>query len=93
MRLKAEIRCYLCGEVSGTWEWLAATGSQQGTIRALQDDHSQSGVSFTRVRCLRCGGSVYLDAVEPVRLNVPVPAYGLPSRPGRPRKQAQRLVS
>ncbi len=93
MRLKAEIRCYLCGEVSGTWEWLAATGPQQGTIRALRDDHSQPGVSLTRVRCLRCGGSVYLDAVEPVRVNAPIPADGFKARLGRPRKQAQRLVS
>jgi len=93
VRLHAEIHCYLCGEVSGTWEWLAASGPRLGILRTLHDDDPRSQGPFARVRCSRCGGPVYLDVVEPVRVHVLIPAEGFRARQGRPPKRTQRLVS
>ena len=93
MRLQAEIHCYLCGAVSGTWEWLATTGPRQGILRALPDDCLHSQELLTHMRCLRCGGSVYLDAVEPVRVREMISAECFRADRGRPRKQERRLVS
>jgi hypothetical protein len=92
VRLRAELHCYLCGEVSGTWEWLATSGPRQGILRALQDDGPHPEVQFRHVRCPRCGGPLYLDAVEPVRAPVSIPAENFRAHRGRPRKQEQRLV-
>ena len=93
MRLQAEIHCYLCGVVSGTWEWLAMTGPRLGILRAPQNDELHSPELLTRVRCPRCGGSVYLDAVEPVRVREMISAESFRPQRGRPRNQEQRLVS
>jgi hypothetical protein len=92
VRLQAEVHCYLCGAVSGTWEWLATTGPQQGILRALLGDYLPSQDVLTRVRCLRCGGSVYLDAVESVRVRELLSAENFWAARGRPRKPV-RLVS
>jgi hypothetical protein len=93
VRLQAEIHCYLCGEVSGIWEWPAKAGPRQGMLWTLQDDHPHAEVLFARVRCPRCRGPVYLDAVEPVRARELLPAKGLRAQRGRPRGPEQRLVS
>jgi hypothetical protein len=93
VRLQAEIHCYLCGEVSGTWEWLAKAGPRQGMLGTLQGDHAPAEVLLAQVRCPRCGGAVYLDAVEPVRARELIPAESFRAQRGRPRRREQRLVS
>ena len=92
MRLQAEIHCYLCGEMTGRWEWPAMTSPRWGVFKAPDDDQGVGRHGpLERLRCRRCGGSVYLDVAEPVR-TLTLPMDALPSRRGRRRKPAQRLV-
>jgi hypothetical protein len=89
MHLRADVHCYLCGDVSGTWEWPAGYSPDRGVF---QDAEGRRAVSLLRhVRCRRCGGGVYLDEVDAVRPRPPV-AFE-PVRRGRPPSAAQRLVS
>ena len=93
MRLMADIICYLCGEVSGRWEWLATTPPLLGIFRALDDGGPcRPRVPLARIRCHRCGGPVFLDAVETVRVRAPGPWGNLDGRRGRPVGQDQPLV-
>jgi len=45
----ADLKCYLCGATAGSLE---------------HERGAKTSVDMSRVRCPRCGGSVYLDQVE-----------------------------
>ena len=91
MRLRADVHCYHCGQVSGTWEWLAATRPEQGVFRAQDPAATVGAVSLRTLRCLRCGGPVFLDVVEPV-VELPKITIERPRR-GRPPKALSKLAS
>jgi len=66
MLIRADVKCYYCGFVSGQVE-----GDPQRTPR-LWNFRSRSGVSpppssNRQLRCCRCGGPVFLDEIETVR--------------------------
>ena len=90
MRLQAEVHCYHCGHVSGTWEWPAGKAdfgrfTEEGSAR-----RQTRGVLRT-LRCLRCQGPVFLEEVSPV---VARPVFVLaPPRRGRPPKHGRPLAS
>jgi hypothetical protein len=87
MRQAAEVHCYLCGEIAGIWEWLATAPPEFGLFRPRSADRPITRGWLQRLRCPRCGGSVYLDDVAPVKARE---SFGLdevgPPRRGRPRK-------
>jgi DNA-directed RNA polymerase subunit RPC12/RpoP len=67
MLIRADVKCYYCGYVSGQiegdpnqthplWSYRARTGQGLEAPRAAQ-----------RIRCDRCGGPVFLDEIETVR--------------------------
>ncbi len=87
MQLEAEVKCYHCGRVSGTWQWLPAAGPSGGVFVAA-DGSGRVRTRLAQVRCAHCGGPVFLDEVAEVRAPVVV-AFERP-RLGRPPKEAQQ---
>jgi endogenous inhibitor of DNA gyrase (YacG/DUF329 family) len=67
MMIRADVKCYYCGHVSGQIE-----GDPQ-SHRPYWNFHSRAGSSQRvqprgqRLRCDRCGGPVYLDEIETLR--------------------------
>ena len=84
MRQQADVKCYHCGDVSGTWVWPAHASPTVGLFRAASSQQAQV-VPLAKVRCRRCQGPVYLDDPEPVGVRREI-VIG-PGRAGRPRKQ------
>jgi hypothetical protein len=93
MRRAVEVHCYLCGEVSGIWEWPATASPEYGRFRPLADRGRAIAGRLRSLRCVRCGGSVYLEAIDPVkaREGFDIPTIPAPRR-GRPPK-CQPLAS
>ena len=90
MRLQAEVYCYHCGRLAGTWEWLSTAAPEAGIFQPLGKEE-RLPARLSRVRCLHCGGPIFLD--ETTRVAPPlVFAFERPRR-GRPPKQDRRLVS
>ncbi len=92
MRQAGEIHCYLCGDTSGIWEWPATASPERGIFRPLGDGGPATPGWLKGLRCPRCGGSVYLEGVEPVKRRSPLDPESLKSRRGRPPK-SQSLAS
>ena len=91
MRLRADVNCYHCGWVSGTWEWTLAASSEFGRFRALDGESRGSTTRLRDLRCQRCAGPVLLDGVETI-VERPVVPLERPRR-GRPPKSARGLAS
>ena len=85
MQLQAEVKCYHCGRLSGTWLWLAAAGPALGTFE-LAHGAGRVRTGLTQIRCTHCGGPVFLDDVDEVR--APRVLVFERARPGRPPKDA-----
>ncbi len=87
MRRASEIHCYLCGDMSGIWEWAATGSPDRGFFRPLGDGGQPTPGWLRSLRCLRCGGSVYLEGMEPARRRATLDLASLqPPRRGRPPK-------
>jgi len=89
MKLRADVKCYYCGYVSG--EAIAEAASSSAPMTILHADataaaHGERG----SLRCQRCGGPTYLEEITVVRERKPVrnlvPADFAPRR-GRPPKR------
>ncbi len=91
MRLRADVHCYHCGQVSGTWEWPSTSTPEHGIFQELGGQGRRMVGTLVGMRCLRCGGPIFLDEVENVPER-PKVTFERPRR-GRPPKQAQRLAS
>ena len=85
MRQQADVKCYHCGHVSGTWVWPTHTSPAVGVFRPGLGGLPAVG-SLRCLRCQRCHGRVYLDEVEPTveRREIVIER----GRRGRPRKLA-----
>lgn len=93
MQRAGEVHCYLCGEVSGIWEWSPTASPEHGCFRPFAAKGEVVAGGLSSLRCARCGGSVYLDAIEPVRAREPFDRAAIPPpRRGRPPK-CQSLAS
>jgi hypothetical protein len=85
MQLQAEVKCYHCGRVSGTWQWRASAGPAFGTFEGAEGAGRVSA-GLAQIHCAQCGGPIFLDEVAEVRAPS-VLVFERP-RPGRPRKGA-----
>lgn len=64
MLVKGDVKCLHCGFISG--EWVGANGAPL-TVAGLKTGGRQPDADpAALVRCLRCGGPVLLDEVNPV---------------------------
>jgi hypothetical protein len=89
----SEIHCYLCGDMAGIWEWLAPASAERGIFHPFGDGGKPRPGWLKSLRCLRCGGSVYLERIETVKARPPLDSASLPpARRGRPPK-SQPLAS
>ena len=88
MRMSADLKCYVCGYVSGQIEGDDKEPIQRGKIKS----HSPLGIPKMRpdgrLGCLRCGGALYLDDVTYVRPDV-TPIISQPASPVRLRAVAK----
>jgi hypothetical protein len=72
----AELKCYLCGALAGSFE------HEQGTVSGLMARQQAA-----RLRCKRCGGSLFIDQIDIVdRRFEPVEWEDDGPRRGRPPK-------
>jgi hypothetical protein len=93
MQRAGEVHCYLCGDVSGIWEWPATASPEHGRFRPLTETARAIVGGLYSLRCGRCGGSVYLEVTDPVKVHEPFDRAALPApRRGRPPK-CQPLAS
>lgn len=65
----ADLKCYLCGSVNGSIESeqaLTAAPHQARPVllRLVGRDSPVQVLNWTRLRCERCGGPLFLDEVE-----------------------------
>ena len=90
MRLQAEVHCYHCGHVSGTWEWLASQ-PELGQFTEADGARRQTRGLLRALRCLRCRGPVFLEEIAP--MVVPPVLVLAPVRRGRPPKHGRPLAS
>lgn len=82
-----DLTCYLCGTISGSIakERQPASGSVWFRKRGEQPVPVSDRL---QVRCIRCGGSTYVDELRTVtRRREPQAVPDLRTRPGRPPKR------
>jgi len=88
----ADLKCYLCGTVSGSIESEHSLTEKRGPRPVLLRKPGESKVTqvadWRRERCIRCGGPVFLDESDVVIRRV-APYNWLEERPrrGRPPKR------
>ena len=84
MLLRADVKCYLCGHVSGHLEGRPGDRLCPANFRATAESGGPRLTRNGRICCARCGGGVFLDEWELVR---PVEVFTFePAKRGRPRK-------
>ena len=89
MRQQADVKCYHCGDVSGTWVWPTQASPAVGLFRSAASQEAVI-VPLRQLRCGRCQGPVYLDDPETVVQSREIVVERI--RRGRPRK-LPRLAS
>jgi hypothetical protein len=79
MQIRADVKCYFCGHVSGQiegdpdraealWHYRTTTGAVASVRHGAK-----------RIRCDRCRGPVFLDEIETVRFPQPLPSRRVPA--------------
>lgn len=63
MIIEADVKCYHCGHVSGHVVGDANQPLHPKTLQPIAGPSSRSSRPGDRIRCLRCGGPVYLDDI------------------------------
>ncbi len=85
MRQQADVKCYHCGHISGTWVWPTHASPAVGVFRPGLGGLPAVG-SLRSLRCQHCHGPVYLDEIELATERRAIVIER--RRPGRPRKVA-----
>ena len=85
MRQQADIKCYHCGHISGTWVWPTHVSPADG-VCWIGRGRLRAVDSLPSLRCQRCHGPVYLDEIQPAAERREIVFER--ARRGRPRKLA-----
>jgi hypothetical protein len=67
MLIRADIKCYYCGFVSGQIEGDPASAHPQWSFQARSGLPQPLEPNPRQLRCIRCRGPVFLDEIETVR--------------------------
>ncbi|HLH73177.1 MAG TPA: hypothetical protein VKX96_07820, partial [Chloroflexota bacterium] len=67
MLIRADVKCYYCGHVSGQVEGDPDDPKTVWSYHPGSEPASRSIPRQNSIRCNRCGGPVYLDEIETVR--------------------------
>jgi hypothetical protein len=60
----ADLKCYMCGATAGSIERERGSSTPRVAIERAGKVRSIGSWETSRLRCPRCGGSVYVDQVE-----------------------------
>ncbi len=83
--LTAELRCYLCGETSGTLEGPAGPGLPLVARFSPADGSPPRALAWQGLRCSRCGSASLVDELETVVRRIERVDWALEApRRGRP---------
>ena len=82
IKLRAELKCYLCGRTAGELEGVAGRAPAFQGFRPAPGMESLLGLPLREARCPRCGGGLFVDEVERV--------YFLSERPLKPEKRGRK---
>lgn len=74
MLIRADVKCYYCGYVSGQIEGNPKRSESLWRYRAASGPVTTVRHGTKRIRCGRCGGPVFLDEVETIRYPRRLPA-------------------
>jgi hypothetical protein len=86
--LVGDIKCYLCGTISGSIEHELKSASGSVWFRKRGEQQAVPVHDRLQVRCIRCGGSTYVDDLRTVtRRWEPQAVSDLRRRRGRPTKR------
>lgn len=77
MLIRADVKCYYCGHISGQIEGNPGQADSLWNYRAGTGAVSCVRHGAKRIRCTRCGGPVFLDEIETIRFPQPLPAAAL----------------
>ncbi len=69
MMMRADVKCYYCGFVSGQIEGEPDSTRPQWNFRIRPGVPQPAEQHSRQIRCVRCGGPVFLDEMETVRAN------------------------
>lgn len=86
--LIADVKCYLCGAISGSIESERQPVPRNVTFRKVGEQTALPVLDWRRLRCERCGGPIYLDDADIVTRRVETYNW-MDERPrrGRPPKR------
>jgi hypothetical protein len=84
MLLVGDVKCYYCGFISGELVSANSSSLKNATFRP-RPGVDQAEVDQGKLRCVRCGGPVFVDDLRHERPAAP-PVKWERERPGRPRR-------
>ncbi len=86
--LVADVKCYLCGGISGSVESEQQPISRRVMYRRAGEREALAILDWRRLRCERCGGPIYLDDADVITRRTEAHNW-LEERPrrGRPPKR------
>ena len=86
--LVAEVKCYLCGAISGSIESERQPLPRNVLFRKPGEQQAVEVLDWRRLRCVRCGGPIYLDEADVITRRIEEHNW-LDERPrrGRPPKR------
>jgi hypothetical protein len=82
IKLRAELKCYLCGRTAGELESMSGSLPRFQRFRPAPGMESLLGRELREARCPRCGGGLFIEEVERV--------YFLSERPLKPEKRGRK---
>lgn len=82
IKLRAELKCYLCGRVAGELESSGGRTERFERFNPAPDVNLGSPAPPRPAQCPRCGGGLFIDEVERVFL--------ISTRPLKPEKRGRK---
>jgi hypothetical protein len=82
IKVRAELKCYLCGRTAGELEGVEGRETRFQSFRPAPGMDSLVGTALSKARCTLCGGGLFVDEVERV--------YFMSERPLKPEKRGRK---